>query len=125
MYTTTSLPPLVYANNMPPKQANKAKKARGPTKLEQIKELAEMVDLPKTKIEEVLGALETMLSKYLNKEPYNISLGGLMKIKRIDKPALPAREVRNPSTGEMVMAKPKDAYKTVRISALKGLKDMV
>lgn len=43
----------------------------------------------------------------------------------VKKPATKARKGVNPFTGEEMMFKAKPASKTVKVSALKGLKDMV
>jgi len=101
-----------------------AKKPRGPTKSELFKEIGEMVSIPKSKVDEVFDALGTVIGKYLRAEPHSLTVAGLMKITRVDKPALGARQVRNPKTGEMMMAKPKPASKAVRLRALKQLKDL-
>jgi nucleoid DNA-binding protein len=48
-----------------------------------------------------------------------------MKVKVVKKPATKARLGKNPFTGEEIMIKAKPARKTVKVTALKGLKDMV
>ena len=50
---------------------------------------------------------------------------GLLKLRVVKKPARKARKGTNPFTGEEMMFKAKPATKVVKVSALKGLKDMV
>ena len=50
---------------------------------------------------------------------------GLLKMRVVKKPARKARKGTNPFTGEEMMFKAKPATKVVKVSALKGLKDMV
>jgi nucleoid DNA-binding protein len=50
---------------------------------------------------------------------------GLLKMRVVKKAATKARKGINPFTGEEMMFKAKDASKTVKVAALKGLKDMV
>jgi nucleoid DNA-binding protein len=50
---------------------------------------------------------------------------GLMKIKVVKKPAVPARKGVNPFTGEEMMFKAKPARNVVKVTPLKALKDMV
>ena len=50
---------------------------------------------------------------------------GLLKMRVVSKPATKARKGVNPFTGEEMMFKAKPASKVVKVSALKGLKDMV
>jgi nucleoid DNA-binding protein len=50
---------------------------------------------------------------------------GLMKIKRVQKPATKARMGRNPATGEPMKIAAKPARTVVKVLALKGLKEMI
>ena len=52
-------------------------------------------------------------------------MAGVLKITVVKKPARSARKGVNPFTGEEIMIKARPAYKTVRIKALKKLKEMV
>ncbi|HWM27396.1 MAG TPA: HU family DNA-binding protein, partial [Woeseiaceae bacterium] len=53
------------------------------------------------------------------------NIPGLAKVVVQRKPATKARKGVNPFTGEEMMFKAKPASKTVKVAALKGLKDMV
>jgi hypothetical protein len=57
--------------------------------------------------------------------PGLFSIPGLLKMRVVKKPARKARKGVNPFTGEEMMFKAKPATKVVKVSALKGLKDMV
>jgi nucleoid DNA-binding protein len=54
-----------------------------------------------------------------------VTVPGLLKIKRAETPAKPARQGRNPQTGETIQIPAKPKSTTVRARALKALKDMV
>ena len=49
---------------------------------------------------------------------------GLVNLKVVSKPARKARPGVNPFTGEKITIKAKPAYKSVKASALKSLKEM-
>jgi nucleoid DNA-binding protein len=57
--------------------------------------------------------------------PGLFTVPGLLKMRVVKKPATKARKGTNPFTGEEMMFKAKPASKVVKVSALKGLKDMV
>ena len=63
--------------------------------------------------------------KLVNKFASFFNLLGLMKIKMIYKPAVPARKGINPFTKEEVIFKAKPARNVVKCQPLKSLKDMV
>ena len=67
-----------------------------------------------------------LISSNLSEEgPGIFSVPGLMKIKVVRKPATPEREGINPFTKEKTVFKAKPARNVVKITPLKGLKDMV
>jgi DNA-binding protein HU-beta len=75
-------------------------------------------------VKDVLESFESVVTTQLsNGEPVTIS--GFIKLARKDTPAKPARQGRNPATGETIQLKPKPASVTVRASVLKKLKDNV
>jgi nucleoid DNA-binding protein len=57
--------------------------------------------------------------------PGIFTIPGLLKLRVVKKSAKKARKGINPFTGEEMMFKAKPASKVVKVSALKGLKDMV
>lgn len=110
---------------MPKKTAKAAPKP--PTKSEIMSNIAEATELTKKDVAAVFEALTAEIEKAISKRngPGQFTIPGLCKIVVRHKPAMPARMVRNPATGEMVKAAPKPASKTVRIRPLKAMKDMV
>ena len=73
-----------------------------------------------------LEALGADINKAIGKKGAGVyQIPGLCKIVRKQNPARPAREGTDPRTGEKVMFKPKPASTTVKVRALKSLKDMV
>lgn len=107
------------------KKAAAVKKA--PTKTQIQSFLAEETGLAKKDIDSMFVALNVLIKKNLNKRsgPGDFTIPGLMKIKVVRKPATKARKGINPFTGEETVFKAKPARNTVRVSPLKGLKDMV
>lgn len=102
-----------------------ATKPRPMTKSDIFKELAEKTELSKKQIQEVFEGLTGLIQRELKKKEGSFVVPGLLKIRKVHKKARPAREVRNPSTGEMMMSKPKPAHDTVSARPLKALKEMV
>jgi nucleoid DNA-binding protein len=103
--------------------AKKQAAAKPPTKTELFNNIAEATGLSRKQVAAVFDVLTTEVEKAV-KGPGQFTLPGLMKIVVQHKPAMPAREVRNPATGEMVMAAPKPARNVVKVRPLKALKDM-
>lgn len=87
--------------------------------------IAEKTDLKRKDIVAVFGALQELIERDLKRGPGLFNVVGLMKIKLINKPAVPARRGINPFTKEEVMFKAKPARNIVKVQALKTLKDMV
>ncbi|MFP6612827.1 MAG: HU family DNA-binding protein [Pirellulales bacterium] len=102
-----------------------AVKKRAPTKSEVFNAVAEASGLSKKEVAGVFDALTAEIAKALKKTgPQQFAIPGLCKIVVKNVAAKPRREVRNPATGEMIWADPKPASKTVRVRALKNLKEM-
>jgi len=102
---------------------NKVKPA---TKTAMYKALAEATELSNKQVAQVFDELANFIKRELSKKgPGVVNVPGLLKIKRVEKKATPAREGRNPRTGEpmQIAAKPKRTI--VKAYALKSLKDMV
>lgn len=108
-----------------PKAAG-ADKSKAPTKSEIYSQIASDTGLTKKDVSAVFDSLSTQIKKSLgNRGPGLFTLPGLLKMRTVKKPATKARKGVNPFTGEEMMFKAKPASKTVKVSALKGLKDMV
>ena len=95
------------------------------TKSEIFNYIAEQTDLKKKDVSEVFDALAELMGSELKSGPGIFSIPGLMKVKAVRKPAVPARKGINPFTGEETMFKAKPARNVVKVTALKALKDMV
>ncbi|MEM9387166.1 MAG: HU family DNA-binding protein [Pseudomonadota bacterium] len=97
-----------------------------PTKSEILAHIAEETGMARKDVNAVFESLQGLMKKNLGRRgPGIFSMPGLMKIKVQTKPATKARKGINPFTGEEQMFKAKPARKTVKIQALKTLKDMV
>lgn len=95
------------------------------TKTEILNFIAEETDLKKKEVTAVFEALTKIIARDLKKGPGVFNVPGLMKIKVVRKPAVPARKGINPFTGEEMMFKAKPARNVVKVTPLKALKDMV
>jgi len=107
------------------KSAGNTKKP--PTKSEIYAKIAEDTGLTKKDVAAVFDSLSGQIKKNLGGRggPGMFSVPGLLKMRVVKKPATKARKGVNPFTGEEMMFKAKPASKTVKVAALKGLKDMV
>src|SRR5262245_14660687 len=106
--------------------AAKPGKAKATSKSEVLNNRAGATGLSRKEIGAVLEALASDIGKYIGKKGVGVyQIPGLCKIVRKQNPARPAREGTDPRTGEKVMFKPKPASTTVKVRALKSLKDMV
>ena len=110
-----------------PKKPVKRPIKKAPTKAQIYTHLADKTSLNKKDVDAVLTELSGLIKKNLNKRsgPGHFTLPGLMKIKVVRKPATKSRKGINPFTGEQTVFKAKPAHNSVKISPLKGLKDMV
>jgi len=101
--------------------------AKPPTKSEIYAQIADDTGLTKKDVAAVFDSLSGQIKKNLGGRsgPGLFSIPGLLKMRVVKKPATKARKGVNPFTGEEMMFKAKPASKTVKVAALKGLKDMV
>jgi nucleoid DNA-binding protein len=98
-----------------------------PTKSEIYTQIADDTGLTKKDVVAVFESLSGQIQQNLGGRgaPGMFTLPGLLKMRVVKKPATKARKGVNPFTGEEMMFKAKPASKTVKVAALKGLKDMV
>ena len=109
-----------------PTAAKPGGKPKAPSKSEVLNNLAAATNLSRKEVAAVLEALCGDINKAIGKKGAGVyQIPGLCKIVRKQNPARPAREGTDPRTGERVMFKPKPASTTVKVRALKSLKDMV
>ncbi len=103
-----------------------ATEKKPPTKSQLFSSIAEATGLTKKQVAAVFDALSDEIRKNIGKRgPGQITLPGLLKIVRKKVPARPKRKGRDPRTGEERIFPAKPASVTVRVRALKGLKEMV
>lgn len=96
------------------------------TKSAIFQQIADKTELSRKQISEVFDALNDVIQTELGKKgPGLFTLPGLVKIKRVEKPATKARQGINPRTGEAITIKAKPKRTVVRAVALKNLKEMV
>lgn len=95
------------------------------TKSEIYNHIAEKTNLKRKDVVGVFDSMSGLIERELKKGAGIFNLIGLMKIKMVYKPAVPARKGINPFTKEEVMFKAKPARNVVKIQPLKSLKDMV
>ena len=101
--------------------------ARKPmNKTEVLTALAESTGLTKPQVGHVLEELTKLIGSNLSDQgPGVFALPGLLQIKVVRKPATPERKGVNPFTKEEMVFKAKPAKNVVKVTALKGLKDLV
>ena len=104
-----------------------ANSKKPPTKSKIYTHLADSTGLTKKDVAAVFDSLADLIKKNLrgNAAPGIFTRPGRMKMRVVKKPATKARKGINPFTGEEMIFKAKPASKTVKVAALKGLKDMV
>ena len=108
------------------KAAASVKSAKAMTKSQILSYIAEENDLTRAQAAGAIESLEKLLKRELGRRgPGLFNLAGLLKIRVATKPATKARKGINPFTGEPMTIKAKPARKTVRVTALKKLKEMV
>lgn len=96
------------------------------TKSGMIKTITDVTSLNRKDVVCVLDCLTQVIEKHVKTGgPGKFVMPGVLKITVVKKPARSARKGVNPFTGEEIMIKARPAYKTVRIKALKKLKEMV
>lgn len=95
------------------------------TKTQILNELVETTSLTKKQVSAVVDGLTDIIERHIKKRgPGEFTLPGLMKIKTVKKPARKARKGTNPFTGAETVFKARPASTSVKILALKKLKDM-
>jgi nucleoid DNA-binding protein len=98
-----------------------------PTKSEIYAKIVADTGLTRKDVAAVFDSLSGQIRNSLGGRgaPGTFTLPGLLKMRVVKKPARKARKGKNPFTGEEMMFKAKPASKVVKVSPLKGLKDMV
>ncbi len=117
------------ARKAPAKKAAPARKipaiSERYTKTQLLNELAASTELSRKQVTNVLDELGIIIERHIKKRAVGeFTLPGLLKIKTVKKPARRARKGINPFTGEETTFKAKPASTAVKVTPLKGLKDM-
>jgi len=88
--------------------------------------LAESTGLTKQQVGNLFDELSKLIGKSLgNDGPGSFAIPGLLQIKVVRKPATEEHKGINPFTKEEMVIKAKPAKNVVKVTALKGLKDLV
>ncbi len=105
----------------------KSATAKPRSKSETYQTLAAATGLSRKQVASVFEHLADLIKQDLGKKGVGVfTLPGLLKIKRITKPATKERTAPNPfKPGEMMTVKAKPARNVVKALALKNLKEMV
>jgi len=105
--------------------ATKSKASKKPsTKSEILGNISDKTGLSRKQVSGVFDELAVLIKRDL-KSSGLFNVVGLMKIKLVHKPAVPAHKGVNPFTKEPMTFKAKPARNVVKVLPLKGLKDMV
>ncbi|RMG33778.1 MAG: DNA-binding protein [Gammaproteobacteria bacterium] len=97
------------------------------TKTQIITHIAESTGLTKKQVGDVFAELGDLITAHMKRRgsgEFTIPDTGV-KIRRVKKPARKARMGRNPATGEPMKIAAKPASTTVRVTALKALKETI
>ena len=95
-------------------------------KTEVLTALAEATGLTKQQVGGVFDELAKLIGQNLGHQgPGTFAVPGLMQIKVVRKPAVPEHKGINPFTKAEMVFKAKPAKNVVKVTALKGLKDLV
>ena len=95
------------------------------TKTQIVNQISEDTELSKKQVNEVIESLTEIIQLHINKRSIGeFVLPGLLKIQTVKKPATKARMGINPFTKEEQMFKAKPASISVKVRALKKLKEM-
>ncbi len=95
------------------------------TKTQIIQAIADDTGLGKKDVAAVFASLGTLIGRHMARRgsgEFTIPDTGI-KIRKVRKPARKARMGRNPATGETIKIAAKPAHNTIKLSALKALKD--
>jgi nucleoid DNA-binding protein len=102
------------------------KAAKPMTKSETYQTVATETGLSRKQVAAFFDSLGKLIQENLGKKgPGVFALPGLLKLKVVHKPAVPARKGINPFTKQEQMFKAKPARRVVKALPLKALKDMV
>lgn len=117
--------PAAAKSAMAPKPVRITPANKPRSKGELYRTMADAAGISRKQAVAAVDTLSQMMAADLAKGGGAFNLFGLAKMVVIKKPAVPAREGKNPFTGEMMMFKAKPARKVVKIRPMKALKSLV
>ena len=94
------------------------------TKKELIAAISTATELSHGDVGKVLKSLSDVCLSELQTNKQFV-LNDLVRLRVVDKPALPERQMKSPATGQMVTVPPKPASKKLKVTAAKPLRDIV
>lgn len=93
------------------------------TKMDMLSSISERLGVTRKKAEEFLQVMQDIMGAHIKKEIV-FTWPGLFKLYVVKKAGTPERKGISPFTKQPIVFKAKPAYKTVRVKALKKLKNM-
>lgn len=110
-----------------PKSSDKGSKStKAATKAEIYGTLSEKSGLTKKQVASLFDAINELVITHLGKKgPGVVIIPGLLKLKKVSKPATKAKQGINPFTKEPMTIKAKPARNVIKAQPLKALKDAV
>jgi nucleoid DNA-binding protein len=101
-------------------------KVKSMTKADIYSEIADKTGLAKKQVSGVFDAISELVIKELGKKgPGLFIVPGLLKLKRVTKPATKAKQGINPFTKAPMLIKAKPARNVIKAAPLKALKELV
>ncbi|MDH3914710.1 MAG: HU family DNA-binding protein [Chromatiales bacterium] len=108
------------------KKASTQTAQKPPTKSQIIGQIADKTGLTRKDVGAVFDNLHAIIKRNIGRRgPGEFTMPGLLKVRVVKKPATKSRKGINPFTGEEMVFKAKPARKAVKVTPLKGLKDML
>lgn len=96
------------------------------TKSQFVAEIAQKSGLSRKDASAALDAISAVVIEQLGaKGPGEVVIPGLLKLNKVEKPAVPERQGVNPFTKEPTVFKAKPASRSVRARPVKALKDAI
>lgn len=117
--------PAMKAAAFAPKPVRITPASKPRSKGEIYRTMADAAGISRKQAVAAVDTLTQLLAADLARGSGSFNLFGLAKMVVVKKPAVPAREGKNPFTGEMMTFKAKPARKVVKIRPMKALKALV
>ncbi|MDI9347543.1 MAG: HU family DNA-binding protein [Methylacidiphilales bacterium] len=100
-------------------------KAKPMSTSEVVKEIATRTELSSSEVKKIIESLKNLMIEQLNDSAVRqFVIPGILKLKTVEKPAVPERKGINPFTKQETIFKARPAKKIVKASVLKALKNL-